>query len=41
MLTLDSEKKVINDDEKQLSKWKKSLSQKQINQILKIVSIFD
>jgi len=41
MLTLGSEKKVINDAEKQLSKWKKSLSQKQINQILKIVSIFD
>jgi hypothetical protein len=41
MLTLDSEKNVVKDTDKQLSKWKKDLSEKQVNDILNIVSLFD
>jgi hypothetical protein len=40
-VTKESEKKIIENGEKQLSKWKKSLTNKQIDNILKIVSIFD
>ena len=41
MLTLESEKQVINDVQKQLSKWKKTLSEKQIKDILNVVSLFN
>ena len=40
MLTLGSDRKVISNTEKQLSKWKKMLSEKQVERILKIVSDF-
>jgi hypothetical protein len=41
MTTLSSEKEVVKDTEKQLSKWKKDLSDKQVKNILNIVSLFD
>jgi hypothetical protein len=41
MLTLESEKQFVNNAEKQLSKWKKTLSEKQVKDILKILSIFN
>lgn len=40
MLTLGSERKVITNMDEQLSKWKKILSEKQIERILKIVNDF-
>ena len=40
MLTLGSDRKVISDAEKQLSKWKKMLSEKQVERILNIVNDF-
>jgi hypothetical protein len=40
MLTLRGENKIVKRAEKQLSKWKESLSKKQIERILKIVSDF-
>ena len=36
----EATKKVIRDADKQLSKWKKYLSEKQIQRILKVVSDF-
>jgi len=41
MLTLESEKQVVKDTEKQLSKWKKHLSEKQVKDILNVVSLFN
>ena len=41
MLTLGSDRELISNADKQLSKWKKALSDKQIERILKIVRDFD
>ncbi len=41
MLTSDDEKHIVNDAEKQLSKWKKQLSEKQVKNILDIISLFN
>jgi len=41
IVTLKEDKKLVNQPDKQLSKWKSYLSDKQIERILKVVSYFD